>query len=196
MTHAERNKERKEFYKAKGICCQCGREKAAKGRSFCLNCLDLRSVYYYRHRQGMSEEKKAEYREKAAKSHKKLYDERKAAGICVDCGKKKAEGNRIRCGICLEKQRKRQENIRRQNDNIIPKELFGVDGRCVCCGRPVRGEGEKCCERCYEKITKAGVKGRANIDYKAHRWNTDNKLIYKNKGGRCNDKQENQERRL
>jgi len=178
MTQAERNKERREFYKAHGICCQCGREKAAKGRSYCLNCLDMISVYNYRYRATWSEEKKAEFLEKAAKSRKRLYDERKVAGICVDCGKKNSEENRIRCGICLDKQRRRQEEIRRRN-GIIPRALYGVDGNCACCGRPIRGENEKCCERCYEKITKAGVKGRANIDYKAHRWRADNKLIYK-----------------
>lgn len=196
MTQAERNKERREFYKAHGICCQCGREKATKGRSYCLNCLDKISISGYKYRATWSEEKKAEYLKRAAKHHKRLYNERKAAGICVDCGKKKVEENRVRCGICLDKQRRRQEKIRRQNDNIIPRELYGVDGNCACCGRPVRGENEKCCERCYEKITKAGVKGRANIDYKAHRWNTDNKIIYKNKGGRCDDKQEDKECRL
>lgn len=188
MTQAERNKERREFYKAKGICYQCGKEKAAKGRSRCLNCLDLNSVYYYKWKDSINKEKKAELLEKAAKSKKKQYDERKAAGICVSCGKRRAEENRLRCGICLKDQCRRQEKIRRQNENIIPRELFGVDGRCVCCGRPVRGEGEKCCQKCYEKITKAGIKGRANIDYKAHRWRADNKIIFKK--GRCDDKQE------
>lgn len=194
MTQAERNKERREFYKAHGICCQCGREKATKGRSYCLNCLDKISISGYKYRATWSEEKKAEYLGRAAKYHKRLYNERKATGICVDCGKKKAEENRVRCGICLDKQRRRQEKIRRQNDNIIPRALYGVDGNCACCGGPVRGENEKCCERCYEKITKAGVKGRANIDYKAHRWRAENSIVFKNnKGGRCDDKQENKE---
>lgn len=175
MTQVERNKELREFYKAKGICCQCGREKAAKGRSYCLNCLDKISISGYKYRATWSEEKKAEYLKRAAKHHKRLYNERKAAGICVDCGKKKAEENRVRCGICLDKQRRRQEEIRRRN-GIIPRALYGVDGNCACCGRPVRGENEKCCERCYEKITKAGVKGRANIDYKAHRWRAENSI--------------------
>lgn len=35
------------------------------------------------------------------KTAKQLYHERKQAGMCVDCGKRKAREGRVQCGPCI-----------------------------------------------------------------------------------------------
>jgi hypothetical protein len=36
-----------------------------------------------------------------SKTAKEIYHERKAAGLCVDCGKRQAKKNRVQCGPCI-----------------------------------------------------------------------------------------------
>jgi hypothetical protein len=35
------------------------------------------------------------------KTAKQIYHERKEAGTCVDCGKRKAREGRVQCGPCI-----------------------------------------------------------------------------------------------
>lgn len=171
MTQAEKVREIREFYKAKGICYYCGREKAAPGRTHCLNCLDKISINGYKYRATWSEDKKKYYRGKAKAAQYRLYHERKEKGLCVDCGKKALE-NRVRCLNCLLYNKRRVKKNSEKN-GVMPRILFGDGEHCACCGKPVRAEGEKCCERCYDRIVKASAISRAAMDNSNHYWRKD-----------------------
>lgn len=67
------------------------------------------------HRANMTEEQERESKEKSKERQKRLYEYRKAAGICVDCGKPSRVG-KTRCKRCSEiinkKQMERDKEIR------------------------------------------------------------------------------------
>lgn len=98
---------RYDWYKSRGICPQCGRADAAKGRVCCLDCLDKGAVrnmmYVSRNRERVAEENKTQCRER----YKRLRD----AGICVDCGERKTNGL-VRCEYCAAKARYRYDKRR------------------------------------------------------------------------------------
>jgi hypothetical protein len=67
-----------------------------------------------------------------------LYRERKAAGICVICGKRYAPFGMIRCIGCIERD----------------KEYYSqrvLDGRCTKCGKQAVVEGKVHCQYCLDK---------------------------------------------
>ena len=65
----------------------------------------------------------------AQKRSARLYAERKAAGICVDCGKEPARENRLHCAECGAKRSKRMaEKLARLRKGW---RAFGV---CLLCG--------------------------------------------------------------
>lgn len=67
----------------------------------------------------------------------------KKNGICVYCGKNKAEENRVMCAQCMENERNRVAENRRALVNI---------GFCPRCGRNRLIGDEKMCIECREKM--------------------------------------------
>ena len=73
-----------------------------------------------------------------AEERKERYESRKAAGICVKCGKP-AEQDRVECSECLGKKRKyRTELSRWRKDNHI----------CINCGNKSAEDGYTMCLQC------------------------------------------------
>lgn len=95
------------------------------------------------------------HKEEVRARKKKQYNERKAAGICVSCGKRKAVKGRVRCLDCQQKAR-RQDTAGRRRRGMLPKDHFdGVDW-CRLCGKEKPVEGKQLCSKCLE-ISRASI---------------------------------------
>lgn len=96
-TSAERKaqaKARYEYLKARGRCVECA-QPAFSGRTLCAECLyklSLRNIG-----RTLTDEQKLKQRDAV----QRRYEALKAAGMCVQCGKKTAANGRIRCPECL-----------------------------------------------------------------------------------------------
>lgn len=100
----------------------------------------------------LTEERKKQIRDRG----KARYQERRAAGLCVQCGKRSPETGKVRCWSCLAKDARNH-----RDPNAIPRILFDGVGRCKNCGRPELRPGKKICPVCYEKSCRTLVTARA-----------------------------------
>lgn len=90
------------WYKEHHICVRCRNNKADVGRTCCAQCREEDNAYHNDRYNYMTKQQK----ERRSASNKELYAKRKAAGVCVSCGKRKAEAGKTRCTECAEKGRK------------------------------------------------------------------------------------------
>lgn len=91
---AEMNREMRDWYRERGICVACGQTWAEPGYVRCAAC--YKKAVARMHRRDPDGKKHAAY-------VKQLRDERKAKGLCVDCGAK-TDGLHVRCAACHERQ--------------------------------------------------------------------------------------------
>ena len=126
-----RSRERMAWLKSKGYCVHCGREKAEPGRTRCLACLGWQAEYDASHRTDNDAR-----RQRGALASKARYDRLKAEGVCIDCGKRPAEGG-VRCPVC---RANRRADYRRRYERTGWREA----GLCPKCGKPP-AEGYKLC---------------------------------------------------
>src|SRR5262249_4781062 len=70
--------------------------------------------------------------------HRRVYAERKAAGVCAKCGKAPPVAERTCCDRCLASLRRRTKERTARRKSL---------GQCVSCGEP-RAEGIVHCRRC------------------------------------------------
>lgn len=91
-----------DWYKSHGICPKCRREDAAKGRVYCLNCLDRESLSTMRYRASHDtrDSNKAKCRER--------YYRAKEMGLCVRCKHRRAREGKVTCQVCFNKIREKQ----------------------------------------------------------------------------------------
>lgn len=129
----EESKQRREFYKSKGICPECGKYEIFPHESMCPECNAKRIT---------REEKRSDY---SKEYQKKLRDKRKAEGKCVECGKNppEEEGGYL-CSFCKEKRRKAAK--RKPKKYIVANRVS--DRLCARCDRPAL-PGLKLCEEHY-----------------------------------------------
>ncbi len=148
--------ELREWYAANGICIACGQAAVVKGIKRCQECrlknADAQVEYYEAHR----DERKA----KMQVNGRERYRQRRESGLCVTCGKRPAAEGKIRCGICLAKNRAQQERRRRAQD-AVPRYMFGNGELCWICGKP--SDGEKLCPVCYEKSVRSMAYARTFV---------------------------------
>lgn len=114
MKTEKQKEEERELYakfKARGICPKCGKEEAAYGRVHCPNCLDEMAVCQMIRRANLTEEQKKQEKAKALKWAKVRYRRLREQGICVRCGKRKAQVGKAKCFRCQEKENE-QKRIR------------------------------------------------------------------------------------
>lgn len=165
----KQNRETRAFYIEIGVCPMCrknsliGTEKlckecAAKKAETAAKCRDKnRELYNKNHR---------EYR-------KVIYRERKDAGICVRCGKRKAREGKAMCPICAKKDaeyhRTRYANTKHNVD--VPRSERPDHGLCYICGAPI--ESGKICETCRKRLIKNLQKSKGN-----NYWRRDNKVAF------------------
>lgn len=74
----------------------------------CLDCRDYMAVKQYEYWTHLEPVKKKAQMEKRKRNNRKRYQRRKAEGICVYCGKRDAQDNRIDCRVCREKNKRRR----------------------------------------------------------------------------------------
>lgn len=164
---SDRNKyyrELREWYINAGICYTCKRRPVVKGETRCLICkMDNREKckVYAKNR---SDESRRKQNIKSNARKERL----KALGMCVDCGKHTVESGRVRCGICLAKDRERhkQRNI---DTGKVTQELRANGIYCNMCCKPICN-GEKLCPECYKKACKSLEIARAKVDRSNHPW--------------------------
>ncbi len=145
-----------EWLTSMGLCHKCRKEKVAKGHVHCLNCLDRikeESRKYY------DPEKARKYQER----RRKIYREKKMAGICVRCKKTATHGM-----FCYEhsikaKRRSQERAQKSRNDRIdrgLVPEIRKKNGLCLWCGKPAM-RGKYCCEEHSRVFSEAGKKAAA-----------------------------------
>lgn len=114
-----REAERYQWLKARGFCVKCGREKSFGGRVYCVNCLykmQMRAIQYTE-----SSEGRKQHNARQAEWMREQRARRKAAGICIRCGKREALEGRTRCKrcTCLERARGREAYRRKHADDPV-----------------------------------------------------------------------------
>ena len=164
MSAAQDAKERREWYKAHGICYKCGTADALKGKTLCADCADRQADYAAKNYWA----NKAEHLAKRHERQKKRSAERKAQGLCVVCGKREAQKGRTRCAICAEKDRRKQLKHSRKIGRIPYDLRVSPDVCYICLGEPM--EGSRLCADCYKKSCEHLEIGRSKIKWENHPW--------------------------
>lgn len=139
---------RREWYASHGICVECGQREAEPHKKKCWECSEKKAEYNRKYNANMSQEQK----EKNNIRHKKMYENRKAAGICVYCGKKPAVSGKVACAMCAKRDAKRHRE-RNRKAGKLPRYMFGDGYHCVICGKNV--SGGKLCDKCYSNSVRA-----------------------------------------
>ena len=97
------NSEVYKWYKSRGICPRCTKNRAFGKYVLCAKCIEYRTLH--RIKVMSNPERAMDLRIKARENRKKRYYELKQKGVCVDCGKKEAKKG-IVCYECWLKRRK------------------------------------------------------------------------------------------
>lgn len=128
------------WYKAHGLCPLCHTQKIAKGKAACLNCLSINAEATRKSRNNFTPEQKARADKQSRDSHKRLYKERKAAGICTKCGRHKAWEGRTKCVECTIRANRAAEKHRRKSGEKTRYMLTEHDVCYICGGEPLPGK--------------------------------------------------------
>lgn len=148
------------------LCHKCRKTRPAPGKKFCFNCLDkIREDNAIRYDSKKAHEYQARRRE--------IYQEKKAAGICVRCNKSATHG--LYCyehSIEVKRRSQKRSQIRkreRHERGLIPEQRR-KDGKCLWCGEDA-APGLQCCKKHQEIFSKAGKKGyETNLVNKNNPW--------------------------
>ena len=99
------------------------------------------------------------------KMSKGTYDRRKIEGICVLCGKEKAEKDKVCCYSCNEKAR---ENRRKH------REFSNSHKLCPDCGKNKLFGQEKRCPECLSRVYSSNIRSRnKNKEYASEYYRKD-----------------------
>lgn len=170
---ARRSAERR----AAGLCPRCGKHPPAPERAICEPCGERQRERGRKRDARLREAGKPRRDRRKARAYNRKRDkrereERKAAGVCVQCGKVPAAPDSLRCEPCADK---RREGEREQyaeakaagkpygGKNAIQKRAEARDraarkravrlaaGLCPRCGKHAPAPGRSECEPCLEK---------------------------------------------
>lgn len=141
----------REYYTKIGICPKCKKERIYLNERICPECVEKERVAISKYVKNTPER----HSESNKKTTEKVRSKRKAAGLCVRCGKRKPDSGKTSCGICLAKNRENQRRWRERNGKINMDERKErlEKGLCWFCGEPVK-EGYRTCEECYQRCVK------------------------------------------
>lgn len=139
--------------KAEHRCTICLNNKADKGYSTCWRCRADRNDWA----RGRYDNETEEHREQRLKKGNERNKVRKARlieqGLCISCGKRKADKGRQMCSYCAEKKNAARRDKARQK-GIIPQEMRGKGDYCKMCCKPVNN-GERYCPECAKKMVQS-----------------------------------------
>lgn len=146
-----------EFYKQRGICPYCKKEKSEPGKVACQNCIDKRK----RRAENMTPEERARRKARLREQCKARYEKKKAAGLCAMCGKVPPTPGRTYCQACAEQRKKYHyeptpEAAERYREMARTSNKARYEGRkaaglCTRCGEPA-APGKTNCENCLRKM--------------------------------------------
>lgn len=156
------------LYKSLGICPQCRRNKSAPKHVLCLECLSDISERNYQRRSKLTDEQHQAESQRATENKRKRRERRKASGLCVECGRRPPKDGRLRCGVCLYKNRERMKryNIAKGRN---PQELLLAHDVCwICGGEPL--PGKRLCTVHYDIAMANLRKANQNRDNTNHIW--------------------------
>lgn len=146
-----------EFYKQRGICPYCKKEKPAPGKVACQHCIDKQK----RWKENMTPEERERKKARARELVKLRYQKKKDAGICVMCGKVPAAPGRTYCEKCAEQRKKyhyaqKPETVGKYKVTARASgkaryERRKAAGLCTRCGKPA-APGKTNCEECLQKM--------------------------------------------
>lgn len=142
-----------DWRKQKGICVNCGIERACIGIILCPDCWEksnLRNRKYY-------ETHKEEVLKNNRINGKKLYWYRRENGLCTKCGHKAVKDKSL-CLSCITKKRRKKDP--RWNNDLDRNERPSY-GLCYVCAKPLN-KYEKLCDECYEKAKEKMLQLNAN----------------------------------
>lgn len=145
------------WYKDRGICIQCRRERAAPGKVRCEECLAVEADRTYENRQKMPVEQRKEVNRRNNAKRIELRRTRAKNGLCASCGKPYPEATTFgQCRECRNK-RNRKKLEAKMEHGYIPRSERPTYGMCYRCGSPI-DEG-KLCESCIEQNKRASQMG-------------------------------------
>lgn len=134
-------------------CVVCLKAKADKGYSTCWRCRADRNDWA----RGRYDNETEEHREQRLKKGNERNRARKARlieqGLCISCGKRKADKGRQMCSYCAERKNAARRDKARQK-GIIPQEMRGKGDYCKMCCKPVNN-GARYCPECAEKMVQS-----------------------------------------
>jgi hypothetical protein len=125
----------------------------------------------------MNPEELRAYYDKCKDSRNALRSQRKALGICRDCGIYKASRNRVRCIDCLIKDKRRHRDLRLQQfeaSGSIKRSDWVSMGLCYTCGKNNTWQGYKVCESCHGKA----LVSLSKVDRTNHPWKLNNAIVF------------------
>lgn len=172
----ERKRQLDNYYylKSLGVCTRCGREDAFPGHIYCPSCMEKnqkKSRDYYHQ---LSAEDKELMLKKARKRKKDRYQQRKADGLCVSCGKKAVKG--VFCLECYIKNKKGNQKRAKKKKIAMggdPRELRTEKGLCRFCEEPAL-PGHRLCEKHYSRALERARHAR---QFNRH-WRKDNRHVF------------------
>lgn len=142
--------EKRKALKQLGFCTECGRNRIFGAERICPECAAKK---YASNRKC---KKTGQYNQYFKDRRERL----KALGICVKCGKRKAESNKTRCRFCNIKENERAMEYRGNN---IPRSERPSYGMCYFCGTEI--ENGSVCEKCRIRIIQNLPKGSKPNEY-------------------------------
>ena len=143
-----------QWYKEHHICVDCKTNDAVKGKVKCFYCLQNDAERKRKERETVEyQEKKKELAERA----KRTREDRLKNGICVRCGRRKAEPNKTSCSYCLAI--RRNEMRRKRNGTQKNRKQRGM---CLYCDNPPI-KGKYFCKKHYEMEVELAENARKYI---------------------------------
>lgn len=178
---SERDKANRAYLRARGRCIRCAGQDAFTigGRALCAECCEKERRWYA--------ENYAKLREAHIVAERERREQRRAAGLCTQCGTKKSAGTLYAlCDKCRARGRLKEESKRRGRGIPPHAERFAM-GECVNCGAPPaerigsNGQPVRICESCYQKSLRNLQKAREvqAESLRAHWWRQDNRAAFR-----------------
>lgn len=161
------------------LCTNCYKEKTYGNERTCLSCR-IKANERKQKRKGLITEEeynviKQRYRLQSRDWKKRVTAERKEKGICVDCGQRKAINGKLRCGICLAKDRERHNLKNAELKDPTKNRQYRLENHlCYTCGTPLdRDSKSTVCDKCHKIFSECAKKTNAIIKIKypnMNRW--------------------------
>ena len=164
----KRAKETRQWYKERGYCPRCMKNKLFGDEKNCPECL----AKAYEVNRKSKENRKVSNHDIYLKDKERL----KELNICIGCRKNQRYEDHVYCENCLIKKREqRVKYIQKKKEGYISRSERPYYGLCYFCGEKI-DDGKKICQSCSNRIVKNLP---AKTDNSKHYWRGMDQLIKK-----------------